>query len=117
MKTIAAAGLAALALQQASSAFAQPAPFERCAACHFTRSGANDPGPSLVGVFGSKAGSREDFRYSRALTRSGITWDERSLNAYLKAPDLLVPGTRMAFEGIPSDAEREAIIRILKSLK
>ena len=101
----------------ATVAQAQPAAFERCAACHTGKSTADDVGPNLSGVFGRKAGSREDFRYSRPMQRSGITWDERSLDAFLKAPDQLIPGTRMPFEGIASDAERAQIIQYLKTLK
>jgi cytochrome c len=101
----------------ATGAHAQPAAFERCVACHAAKSTADDVGPNLSGVFGRKAGSREDFRYSRPLQRSGITWDERSLDAFLTAPDQLIPGTRMPFEGIASDAERAQIIQYLKTLK
>jgi cytochrome c len=102
-------------------AHAQPQIFERCAACHSGKANGNDGGkdlgPSLVGVFGRKAGSREDFRYSRPLARSGVTWDERSLDAFLKAPDQFIPGTRMPFEGIASDAERAEVIRFLQTLR
>ncbi|MBI3373136.1 MAG: c-type cytochrome [Betaproteobacteria bacterium] len=96
---------------------AQPVTFERCAACHSGKDTTKDLGPSLVGIIGRKAGSREDFRYSRPLARSGVTWDERSLDAFLKSPDQFIPGTRMPFEGIVSDAERGDIIRYLKTLK
>jgi cytochrome c len=100
-----------------SQAHAQPSVFERCAACHSGTDATKDVAPNLAGVVGRKAGSREDFRYSRALTRSGITWDESSLDAFLKGPEQFVPGTRMPFEGIASDAERAAIIQYLKSLR
>ena len=96
---------------------AQPAAFERCIACHSPKSPSTDLGPNLAGVFGRKAGGREDFRYSRPLSRSGVTWDERSLDAFLKAPEQFIPGTRMPFEGMASDAERAAVIRYLKTLK
>jgi cytochrome c len=98
-------------------AHAQPVAFERCVACHSGKSTENDLGPNLSGVFGRKAGTREDFRYSRPLLRSGIVWDERSLDAFLKAPDQLIPGTRMPFEGIASDTERAQVIEHLKTLK
>jgi cytochrome c len=98
-------------------AHAQPPAFERCAACHDAKSTAADLGPNLGGVFGRKAGSRDDFRYSRALSRSGVVWDERSLDAFLKAPDQFIPGTRMPFEGVASDAERAEIIKHLKTLR
>ena len=96
---------------------AQPQIFERCVACHSGKDSGRDLGPNLIGVFGRKAGSREDFRYSRPLARSGITWDERSLDAFLKGPDQFIPGTRMPFEGIASDAERVEVIRHLQTLK
>lgn len=100
-----------------SSVHAQPAAFERCAACHSVSEASSEQAPSLLGVVGRAAGSREDFRYSRPMTRSGITWDEATLDAFLKSPDEVVPGTRMPFEGIESDAERSEIIEYLKSLK
>jgi|RhiMethySRZTD1v2_1073278.scaffolds.fasta_scaffold2650607_2 cytochrome c len=90
--------------------------FERCVACH-AKEGEGDLGPNLHGVVGRKAGSLEDFRYSRAMARSGIVWNEKTLDAFLKAPDQLVPGTRMPFEGIANDAERAAVIQYLKTLK
>ena len=90
--------------------------FDRCVACH-AKEGTGDLGPNLHGVFGRKAGSLEDFRYSRAMARSGIVWNEKALDAFLKAPDQFVPGTRMPFEGIANDAERAAVIKYLKTLK
>jgi cytochrome c len=106
--------LCAVAAQVGAQA---PATFARCSACHGPDSAAPAVGPSLKGVFGRKAGSRDDFRYSRALTQSGLVWNEKNLDAFLEAPDRFVPGTRMPFEGIASRAERAAVIRYLKSLK
>ena len=40
--------------------------FQTCAACHSDKPDAI--GPSLKGVYGRKAGSLEDFRYSPAMT-------------------------------------------------
>jgi cytochrome c len=51
------------------------------------------------------------------MARSGVTWDERSLDAFLRAPDQFVPGTRMPFEGIASDDERAALIQYLRTLR
>lgn len=100
-----------------SAVQAQPAAFERCAACHSVTKASSELAPTLAGVVGRLAGTREDFRYSRPMTRSGVTWDEATLDAFLKAPDEVVPGTRMPFEGIESDAERTEIIEYLKTLK
>jgi cytochrome c2 len=106
--------MCALLLVCCASALAQPQAFERCMACHGDKS---DIGPSLIGVFGRKAGSRDDFRYSRAMSRSDIVWNEQNLDAFLKAPAQFLPGTRMPFEGLSSEVERAAVIQHLKSLK
>ena len=101
----------------AGSCFGQtPQIFDRCVACH-AKEGTGDLGPNLHGVVGRKAGSLETFRYSRAMGRSDIVWNEKTLDAFLKAPDQFVPGTRMPFEGIANDAERAAVILYLKTLR
>src|SRR5215471_14763938 len=41
--------------------------FEECRACHAADGVGNEVGPGLRGVFGRKAGEREDFRYSPAM--------------------------------------------------
>jgi cytochrome c2 len=114
MRNIVAAFLVVLC----QGAAAQPQAFTQCIACHGESKGVTaDLGPSLAGVFGRKAGSRDDFRYSRAMLRSGIVWNEQNLDAFLKAPDQLVPGTRMPFEGLAAETDRAAVIRHLRSLK
>jgi len=58
--------------------------FRACAAFHGLEPGRNLTGPILAGVFGRKAGSLANFvRYSAALRHSGITWNERTLDAWL----------------------------------
>lgn len=85
--------------------------FQQCAACHSVEPGRHLTGPSLAHVWGGKAGSAEGYRrYSEALLRSGIVWDEQSLDKWLTKPDALVPGTAMAFAGIP-DAPARASLR------
>ena len=93
-----------------------PQVFDRCAACH-AKEGVGDLGPNLHGVVGRKAGSLEDFRYSRAMARSGIVWNEKTLDESLKAPDQLVPATRPALRRLRDDAEPAAAIQYLKTLK
>ena len=48
--------------------------FQTCAACHSDKPDAI--GPSLRGVFGRKSASLDDFRYSNAMIRANLTWDE-----------------------------------------
>jgi cytochrome c len=88
-----------------------------CSACHTTEPGKNKIGPSLAGVVGRKAGSEPGFQYSEANKKSGLTWDEATLDKYLTDPRKMVPGTKMAFAGVKKDDERKAIIDYLKTTK
>ena len=42
------------------------------------------------------------------------TWDEPTLDRYLKSPRDVVPGTKMTFPGIKDDAKRAAVIAYLQ---
>ena len=80
--------------------------FLKCRACHQIGEGAkNAVGPVLNGIVGRKAGSYEGYSYSDANKDSGLTWDEATLKEYLKNPRAKVPGTKMIFAGIKSQAE------------
>jgi cytochrome c2 len=96
---------------------APPAAFAQCRACHSPEPGRNGIGPSLAGVFGSKAATVAGYTFSPAMQRSGLTWDEVTLDRYLKAPRQVVPGTRMSFPGIQDDAQRAAVIAYLETLR
>lgn len=100
-----------------AAADARPAAFAQCAACHSIEPGKNGVGPSLVGVFGSKAGSVAGYAYTEANKNSGLTWDEATLDTYLTAPMKTVPGTKMSFGGMGDPAQRKAVIDFLKTLK
>jgi cytochrome c len=72
-------------------------------------------GPSLAGIFGRKAGSLPSFhRYSDALKRSGIVWDDQTLDAWLRNSATLVPGNEMSFPGIPNADSRSSLIAYLR---
>jgi len=88
--------------------------FRMCATCHtLEANGRNRVGPRLAGVFGRKAGSVGDFRYTDALRNSGIVWDDASLDAYLKDSEAFVPGTKM-YGGLTLDADRADLIAYLR---
>lgn len=95
----------------------KPASFMQCVTCHAVEKGKNGVGPSLAGVFGSKAGSVAGYAYSDANKNSGLTWDEKTLDTYLTNPMKMVPGTKMTFAGIPDAAKRKEVIDYLKTLK
>ena len=63
-------------------------------------------------LFASKC---QVFPYSAAMSKSQIQWDLDKLDAFLTAPQRLVPGTRMAFAGLSSPTDRSQIIAFLAS--
>jgi cytochrome c len=89
--------------------------FLRCASCHdIEGSDVARIGPELKGVVGRKAGSLPDYAYSAAMKSADFTWDETMLDRWLTDPAALVPGTKMAFAGLPKAEDRSAIIAYLK---
>jgi cytochrome c len=90
--------------------------FEDCAACHTTMRGDNGVGPSLFGVVDRKAGALDDFRYSPAMKRSGITWTAKTLDEFLADPQKLVPANRMPYAGMPDARERADLIAYLQKV-
>ena len=88
--------------------------FEECAACHKIAPGEDNVGPSLHGVFGRKAGTLTDFRYSPALKRSGITWTSQTLDTFLADPQKVVPANRMPYAGLADASERADLIAYLR---
>ena len=89
--------------------------FEECRACHSIERGVNGVGPSLYGVFGRRAASLEDFRYSPALKRSGITWTPQTLDTYVADPQKSVPANRMPYAGMPEARDRADLILYLQT--
>lgn len=90
---------------------------KKCAACHsFDKGGPNKVGPDLWGVVGRDVGKHEGFSYSTAMAEHGGKWTFDDLNDFLKSPKAHVPGTKMAFAGLPKETDRADVIAYLRSL-
>lgn len=91
--------------------------FFDCIACHTT--GKGEPhmqGPNLWGLFGAEAASKEGFPYSEALADAGITWNEETLDAWIRKPSEFVPGSQMAYVGMPDPQQRKALMAYLRAV-
>lgn len=89
----------------------------RCGACHTAQEGgASRAGPNLFGVAGTEAATRQGFNYSPALRNSGITWTSERLQAYLRAPTRVVPGTSMTV-GVSDADQAAAVTAYLEALR
>lgn len=90
--------------------------FQQCMACHSIQPGEHMTGPSLAHVAGHKAGTAEGFqRYSDALTRSGVTWNDATLDKWLTNPEKFIPGNSMTFPGVREGQARQDLIAYLKA--
>ncbi len=115
--TLALCALAASSLGMAAHAAPDAARGEqlyvRCAACHaliFDR-----VGPRHCGLLGRRAGSVPGFDYSPAMKKSGIVWNEKTLNQFLTNPLVMVPGSSMTYAGVPEARDRGDLIAYLKA--
>jgi cytochrome c len=86
---------------------------KRCSGCHALD--ADHEGPRLRGVFGRPAGKVTTFKYSEALQKAKVTWDEAELDKWLTDTESVAPDNDMGFR-VPKQEERAAIISYLKSL-
>lgn len=108
----AAVALSPPSVAQSPAAGAQA--FAQCRACHtLNKGGRSGLGPNLHGVFGRQAGTVPGYNYSPAIKKSGLRWDEKTLNEYLASPMKKVPGSRMPI-GVADPARRAALIAYLK---
>ncbi len=100
-----------------AAADARPAAYAQCAACHAVEPGKHGIGPSLHGVYGTKAGDIPGFAFSDKLKASGLVWDDATLDQWLAGPMKMVPGTKMSYAGMSDPAKRAEIIAYMKTLK
>ena len=91
------------------------AAFNACGACHSLEPNRSLTGPSLAALWNRKAGSLPSFpRYSSALKSSGVVWNDKTLDDWIKDPQHLIPGNEMPFQGIKNNKERADLLAFLK---
>ena len=88
--------------------------FKKCAACHsISKGGVNKIGPALWGVIGRKAGSISNYKYSKAMSGFGKTWNFETVNTFLIKPKDYIKGTKMTYAGLKKEKDRASIILYL----
>jgi cytochrome c len=90
--------------------------FRKCVACHtVTPDGDHRAGPTLYRLFGRTAGSHPNYPYSAALDRSELVWTEETVARLFEVgPDVLVPGSKMPLQRMPSAEDRAALVAYLR---
>ena len=90
--------------------------YQVCLTCHAADAQNRPSGPHLHDLFGRRAGTIDGYFFSEPLKRSGIVWDEATLDAFIANPQSRVPGTFMLV-GVPDAAQRRAVIDHLRTLR
>jgi cytochrome c len=87
-----------------------------CGVCHTAVEGEpTRQGPNLHTVYGRKAGTLPDFKYSDALKNGNWVWNEATLDAWIEDPQAAHPGTFMNYRQANPE-KRRLVIDYLKSL-
>ncbi len=119
LRTVLAVSLAASALLAAAASADEPGQIlfnNTCRTCHTVEQGDNRLGPSLAGIVGRKAGSLPGYAYSEGMKKSGMVWDEATLDRFIEKPEAVVPATNMKpYAGMSAAEDRAAIIAYLKA--
>ena len=85
----------------------------QCGTCHSLAAGEVRQGPNLAGVYGRKAGTVPEFKYSPGFADANWAWDEEHLDAYLTNPQAVIKGGVMGYRQAKPEI-RGAIVAYLK---
>ncbi len=89
---------------------------KKCVSCHsFAKGGKNKVGPNLFSIMGSDRAAAAGYNYSAAIKKMGGKWGFVDMDQFLTKPKIFLPGTKMAFNGVKSAADRAAVILYLRS--
>ncbi len=106
-----------LGLMAAADVAAGEKVWKKCKSCHdLSKGGPHKIGPNLYDIVNRSIAGAEGFGYSSALQEmSAETWTYENLGAFLSKPKDWAPGTKMAFPGLKSVAQRADLIAYLRS--
>jgi cytochrome c len=91
---------------------------KKCKACHtMNKGGKNRLGPNLFDILDKPAGAVKGYRYSRAMSSSGIVWDGATFTAFVRKPKKIVKGTKMSFAGIKRATQRADLLAYFETLR
>ena len=102
-------GLSSLSAQRTNLAAAKPSQGDRlwfqCRACHTLKEGEpHKLGPNLHGF----------IKYSKALSNSGLVWNEPTLDRWIEKPNDVLKGHRMSYVGMKDGGKRALLIKYMK---
>lgn len=101
------------AILAAGDAAKGEAVFKKCSSCHHL-DGKDATGPHLNGVVGRNHAAAAGFGYSEAMAaKAAEPWTPEALFAFLENPKKAIPGTKMAFNGLPKAEDRANLIAFL----
>ncbi len=102
-------------LLASADAAAGEAVFKKCAACH-KLDGSDGVGPHLNGVVGRNHAAVAGFAYSEAnIALAAEPWSPEAINLFVENPKKYMPGTKMAFAGLPKPQDRANLIAYLST--
>jgi len=87
-----------------------------CWSCHDVTGSALKVGPPLGEMMGRRAGAVPGFPYSEALQGTDLVWTEKTLDAFLAAPQRLLPGNRMLSPALREPQRRADLIFFLRQV-
>jgi cytochrome c len=91
--------------------------FAKCRSCH-KLDGADGVGPHLNGIVDKQKAASAGYAYSDALVAMAAdTWTPENLDGFLANPKGYMPGTKMAFAGLPKVEERANLIAYLATVQ
>lgn len=91
--------------------------FAKCRSCH-KLDGSDGVGPHLNGIVDKNKGVSAGYAYSDALAAlTADIWSPENLDGFLENPRGYMPGTKMAFAGLPNPVERANLIAYLATVQ